>query len=90
MTRQLLRKVLDRERFVFYPQAEGATRWYDIGVTPRLYRFFAAVPLLKKPVRFPDARQLEPDRFLAAANRWSLAPSLSTCRVPQESRTLGT
>ena len=48
-TRQLLRKVLDRERFVFYPQRQGAERWYDLGVTPTLDRFFfAAVPMLKK------------------------------------------
>ena len=35
-SRQLLRKLLDRERFVFYPMAEGQVRWYDIGVTPTL------------------------------------------------------
>ena len=47
-SRQLLRKLLDRERFVFYPMGKGATRWYDIGVTPTLEKFFAGVPLLKK------------------------------------------
>ena len=47
-SRQLLRKLLDRERFVFYPQARGAERWYDVGVRPTLDRFFGAVPLLKK------------------------------------------
>ena len=52
-SRQLLRKVLDRERFVFYPQSMGAERWYDLGVMPTLDRFFAAVPLLKKAVASP-------------------------------------
>ena len=47
-TRQLLRKVLDRQRFVFYPMGKGASRWYDLGVTPTLDRFFAGVPMLKK------------------------------------------
>jgi hypothetical protein len=27
-SRQLLRKVVDRERFVFYPMASGRARWY--------------------------------------------------------------
>ena len=54
-TRQLLRKVLDRERFVFYPKADGEERWYDLGVKPTLDRFFSALPmpLLKKAVASP-------------------------------------
>ena len=54
-TRQLLRKVLDRQRFVFYPKRKGAERWYDLGVTPTLDRFFADVPMLKKAVASPSA-----------------------------------
>ena len=41
-------KLLDCQRFVFYPRAEGAERWYELGVRPTLERFFAAVPALKK------------------------------------------
>ncbi|MCZ6918505.1 MAG: recombinase family protein, partial [Gemmatimonadetes bacterium] len=52
-SRQLLRKLLDRERFVFYPMARGTARWYDLGVTPTLERFFGAVPQLKKAVASP-------------------------------------
>jgi DNA invertase Pin-like site-specific DNA recombinase len=52
-SRQLLRKVLDRERFVFYPMGSGRARWYDLGVTPTLDRFFGAVPALKKAVASP-------------------------------------
>ena len=48
--RWLLRKVLDRERFVFYPKAEGEERWYEVGVTPTLDRFFGALPMLKEAV----------------------------------------
>ncbi len=48
-SRQLLRKMLDREhRFVFYPKREGAARWYELGVTPTLDRFLASMPMLKK------------------------------------------
>jgi hypothetical protein len=47
-SRQLLAKLLDRERFVFYPQAKGKARWYELGVTPTLDRFLAAVPGCKK------------------------------------------
>ena len=47
-SRQLLRKLLDRERFVFYPKGRGNNRWYELGVTPTLERFFNAVPMLKK------------------------------------------
>jgi hypothetical protein len=50
----LLRKLLDRERFVFYPMAKGKARWYDLGVTPTLERFFGAVPMLKKAVASPS------------------------------------
>jgi hypothetical protein len=55
-TRQLLRKVLDRQRFVFYPKGRGADRWYDLGVTPTptLDRFLAAVPMLKKAGMSPS------------------------------------
>jgi hypothetical protein len=47
-SRQQLRKLLDRERFVFYPMKKGATRWYEIGVTPSLEKFFAGLPGLRK------------------------------------------
>ena len=46
-SRQLLRKLLDRQRFVFYPQSKGAACWYELGVTPTLDKFFGALPLLK-------------------------------------------
>ena len=52
-SRQLLRKVLDRERFVFHPMAAGQRRWYDLGVTPTLDRFFGALPILKKALASP-------------------------------------
>jgi hypothetical protein len=52
-SRQLLRKLLDRERSVFYPQRDGEDRWYEVAVKPTLDRFFAAVPLLKKAVASP-------------------------------------
>lgn len=63
-SRQLLRKLLDRERFVFYPQGKGAARWYDLGVTPTLDRFFAAVPMLKKAGTSPTGF----DRILTHAS----------------------
>lgn len=52
-SRQLLRKLLDRQRFVFYPMGRGKARWYDLAVTPTLERFFAAMPMLKKAVASP-------------------------------------
>lgn len=52
-SRQLVRKLLDRERFVFYPQSSGAERWYELGVTATLDRFFGSVPALKKAVASP-------------------------------------
>lgn len=51
--RQLLRKVLDRERFLFTPQRAGSERWYDVAVRPSLDRFLAAVPSLNKAVASP-------------------------------------
>jgi site-specific DNA recombinase len=53
-TRQLLRKLLDRDsRFVFYPVTDLGERWYELGVTPSLDRFLGAVPSLKKAVASP-------------------------------------
>ena len=42
-----IRREAMRERFVFYPKAKGRERWYDLGVTPTLDRFFGAIPQLK-------------------------------------------
>jgi site-specific DNA recombinase len=53
VARQLLRKVLDRQRFVFYPQQQGDERYYEIGVTPSLERFLQSVPRLKEAVASP-------------------------------------
>jgi hypothetical protein len=36
--------VLDRSRFTFYPMGKGRDRWYDLGVTPSLEKFFGALP----------------------------------------------
>ncbi len=66
-SRQLLRKLLDRQRFVFYPMAKGKARWYDLGVTPTLDRFFGAVPQLEKAVASP--RGFEAHGNLA--NHWT-------------------
>ena len=52
-SRQLLRKLLDRQRFVFYPMVRGKARWYDLGVTPTLDPFFGAVSQLEKAVASP-------------------------------------
>ena len=67
-SRQLLRKLLDRERFVFYPMAQGKARWYDLGVTSTLDRFFGAVPQLEKAVASPRGSE----RFFRKALRRSL------------------
>jgi hypothetical protein len=48
ISRQLLRKLLGPERFVFYPRAKGSAQWYEIGVRPTLDRFFERLPVLKK------------------------------------------
>ena len=53
VSRQGLRKLLDRERFVFYVEGTGDARYYELGVTPTLDKFFAAVPSLKKAVASP-------------------------------------
>jgi len=45
-TRQLLRKLLDGERFVFHPQRQAEERWYELAVRPTLEKFFSAVPAL--------------------------------------------
>jgi len=47
----LLRKLLDRERFTFYPKQVKAAAWYELGVTPTLDRIFDGLPLIKKQVR---------------------------------------
>ena len=66
-SRQLLRKLLDRERFVFYPMGRGKARWYDLGVTPALDRFFGAVPMLKKAMASPPRLALIGGRLRRAA-----------------------
>ena len=48
VSRQGVRKLLDRERFVFSPKGRGSDRWYELSVKPTLERFFEAVPNLKK------------------------------------------
>lgn len=53
VSRQALRKLLDRERFVFYPKGRGDNRWYELAVKPSLERFFGAVPTLKKAMASP-------------------------------------
>ena len=53
VSRQGLRKLLDRERFVFRTKGGGAARHYELAVKPTLDRFFAAVPTLKKAVSSP-------------------------------------
>ena len=52
-SRQLLRKLLDRERFVFYPKAGRSERWYDVAVRASLDRFVGAIEPLKKAVASP-------------------------------------
>ena len=53
VTRQLLRKLLIDSRVTFYPQADGPSRWYEIGITPSFNKFFGAVPTLKKALASP-------------------------------------
>ena len=48
-----LRKLLDRERFVFSPKAGTAGRWYEVSARPSLDRFLAAIEPLKKAVASP-------------------------------------
>jgi hypothetical protein len=48
VSRQLLRKLIDRERFTFYPKQGKAAAWYEMGVTPTLDRFFDGLPLIRK------------------------------------------
>jgi hypothetical protein len=52
-SRQLLRKLLDRQRVVFYPKGNADRGWYEIGITPSLDRFFDNLPVLKKAVASP-------------------------------------
>jgi len=47
-SRQLLRKLLGNERFVFVPKAGRRERWYELTVTATLDRFVAAIEPLKK------------------------------------------
>jgi hypothetical protein len=65
VSRQALRKLLDRGRFTFYPMGEGENRWYELGVTPSLDRFFCSLPALKKPSR--------PQRDWSIRGQWKLA-----------------
>jgi site-specific DNA recombinase len=53
VSRQAVRKLLDRERFVFYPMGSGRDRWYEIGVAPSLGRFFGSLSTLKKALASP-------------------------------------
>jgi hypothetical protein len=50
VTRSLVRKLLGESRFVFYPQADGIARWYELGVTPSLLKFLEAVTSISKAV----------------------------------------
>lgn len=52
-TRQLLRKLLDRQRVVFYPKGTADRGWYNLGITPSLDKFFDGLPVLKKAVASP-------------------------------------
>jgi len=49
-------------------KGRGAARWYDLGVTPTLDRFFGALPMLKKAVAslrgYEERRQWEPATFI--------------------------
>jgi hypothetical protein len=40
VARQGLRKLLDRERFVFDVRGSGEARYYELAVTPSLEKFF--------------------------------------------------
>jgi len=53
-SRQLLRKLLDRERFVFSPKRQGVERWYEVSVTPSVERFLGTIEPLKKAVASPS------------------------------------
>jgi hypothetical protein len=50
---QGLRKLLDRERFVFDVRGKGDARYYELAVRPTLERFFAGISGLKKAVASP-------------------------------------
>jgi hypothetical protein len=67
-SRQLLRKLLGPERFVFYPKGKGDAGWYDLGVTPTPEKFLEALPVAKKLWRPQCVSQLEPDRLLDPPN----------------------
>jgi hypothetical protein len=56
VSRSLLRKLLDQSRFVFYPKADDRERWYELGVTPSLQKFFEAVPAFSKTMASPTGR----------------------------------
>jgi hypothetical protein len=56
-TGTLLRRLLDQSRFTFYPKAQGGERWYELGVTPSLAKFFSAVPSLSKALASPTGVQ---------------------------------
>lgn len=53
VTRALVRKLLGESRFVFYPQAEGQERWYELRVKPTLQKFFETVPSIGKTLASP-------------------------------------
>jgi hypothetical protein len=52
-SRQLLRKLLREQRFVFYPKRRGKSQWYELGVRPTLDGFWERLPMLKKAVASP-------------------------------------
>ena len=61
VSRQALRKLLDRDRFVFYPKGRGNDRWCELAVSDA-GRSFGTLPALKKRWR-PRSRELEPRLF---------------------------
>ena len=51
-----MRKLLGESRFVFYSNAHGRERWYELGVTPSLQKFFEAVPSFGKALASPRGK----------------------------------
>ena len=93
-TRQLLRKLLDRDtRFVFYPLADGNERWYELGVTPSLDKFLGAVPSLKKAVASPGgfATRWSPrlSQELLRENGWTASNSGLKNRLARAAKMIG-
>jgi hypothetical protein len=56
ISRQMIRKLLGEGRYTFYVKGTGAKRYYEMGVTPDLGKFIAAIPSLRKSLASPTRR----------------------------------